>query len=60
MGECLEGEVLSDREGNIRKGAICCVVNNQMLGFKLWVKGEEEELVERRHPDRLIFRPSLL
>lgn len=55
-------------ERNIRKGAICCVVNNQTLGFKLWVKmiiiinklwvrGEEEGARgERRHSDHLFFR----
>lgn len=43
-------------ERNIRKGVICCVVNNQMLGFKLWVKGEEAGTRgERRHPDHLFF-----
>lgn len=51
---------------NIRKGAICSVVNNQTLGFKLWVKkiinklwvrGEEEGARgERRHSDHLFFR----
>ena len=41
---------------NIRKGAICCVVNNQTLGFKLWVRGKEEGAHGgRRHPDHLFF-----
>lgn len=55
---CLEwGRCSPDREKH-QERAICCVVNNQMLGFKLWVKGEEEgTLVERGDTlDHLFFR----
>ena len=52
---CLEGEV-PPTDRNIRKGVIYCVVNNQTLGFKLWVRGEEEGAHgERRQPDHLFF-----